>query len=142
MRRRWPVVLLAVSLIANGFFVGMFVADWLKPHRSFSGERFARIELRRIDDRLSQQSVDRIASELRPIVPQLDQGLQRLRDIRAELMRIASQPTPDRAALGERLAALRSEAAAMQEIVQAATYDALLRLPPEERARLAEDKGS
>ena len=50
---RWPAVALVASLVLNGFLIGMFVADSLKPHRrGFSGERFARFELRRFDDRL------------------------------------------------------------------------------------------
>ena len=61
-----------------------------------------------------------------------------MRAIRAEVMRLAAAPEPDRAALDERLAALRAAAAAMQETVQKATYDALLALPPADRARLAE----
>ena len=56
-------------------------------------------------------------------------------------MRLAAAPDPDRAAIDERLAALRAEATAMQEAVQQATYDALLKLPAEERAALANHPG-
>jgi uncharacterized membrane protein len=138
LRRRWPAVALVASLVLNGFLVGMFAADALKPHRGFSGERFARFELRRFDDRLSKGAVDQIAAALQPLGPQLEEQLTRVRAIRAEIMRLAAAPVPDRAALDAKLAALRAETAAMQEAVQRATYDALLGLPAEERTHLAD----
>jgi hypothetical protein len=143
LRRRWPAVALVASLALNGFFVGMFVADWLKPHgRGFSGERFARFELRRFDDRLPRDAVDRIAAELETLGPGLDERIAKLRAIRAEVMRLAAAPEPDRAELDAELALLRAESAAMQEVVQKATYDALLALPPEDRTRLTKEPGN
>jgi uncharacterized membrane protein len=141
LRRRWPAVALVASLVLNGFLGGMILADWLKPSRGFSGERVAGMELRRFDERLSEQTVEAIAAALRPLAPELDQRIERLRAIREEIMRLAAEPDPDRGAIDERLAALRSEAAAMQEEVQQATYDALLKLPAGERAPLANDPG-
>jgi len=141
LRRRWPAALLVASLVLNGFLIGMVVADSLKPRRGFSGERLAGFELRRFDDRLSQEAVDTIAAGLRPLAPQLDERINGLRAIREEIMRLAAAPDPDRSAIDERLAALRAEAAAMQEAVQQATYDALLKLPAAERARLANSPG-
>jgi hypothetical protein len=64
--------------------------------------------------------------------------VDRLREIREEINRLAAEPRPDRAAIDERLAALRAEAEAMQAEVQRATFDAILKLPPEARASLAE----
>ena len=139
LRRRWPAVALVASLVLNGFFIGMFAVDALKHRRhTFSGERVATFELRRFDDRLPPEAVDRIAAKLKPLGPDLEARLKEMRDIRAEIMRLAAAPEPDRAALDERLAALRATASAMQEAVQKATYDALSALPPEDRARLAE----
>ena len=142
LRRRWPAVALVVSLVLNGFFVGMFVTDQLKDHRhSLSGARFARFELRRFDDRLPKEAVDQIAAAVSPLAPELDRHLMKLREIRAEILRIAAEPTPDRAALDAQLAAARAETAAMQDMVQRATYDALLGLAAEDRARLAAPPG-
>ena len=138
LRRRWPAVALVASLVLNGFFIGMLVADALKPRRGFTGERMAGIELRRIDQRLSEDAVETIAAEVRPLAPALNERITRLRAIREEIMQLAAEPDPDRTAIDERLAALRAEAAAMQEAVQQATYDALLELPADERAGLAE----
>jgi uncharacterized membrane protein len=142
LRRNWPAVLVA-SLVLNGFLIGMLLVDWLKPHRGrFSGERLATVELRRFDDRLSQEAVDRLAAELKPLGPALEERIKAIREMRAEIMRLAAAPEPDRAALDERLAALRAATSAMQEEVQKATYDALFALPAADRARLAETPGS
>jgi uncharacterized membrane protein len=141
LRRRWPALALVASLVLNGFLGGMILADWMKPHRGFTGERMAGFELRRFDERLSEQAVETIAAELRPLAPELDERIKRVRAIREEIMRLAAQPEPDGDAIDGRLAELRSEAAAMQEEVQRATYNALLRLSAGERAGLAHDPG-
>jgi len=132
-------MVLAASLLINAFLLGAFVVDWLKPHRGFSGERFARFELRRFDDRLPREAADQVAKALDPLAVQVEERLKRVREIRSQIMRLAAAPNPDRAALDARLAELRAESAAMQETIQAATYDALLVLPPEDRARLADE---
>lgn len=142
LRRRWPAILLVASLLLNGFLAGMFAVDWLKPHRGgFSGERFARFELRRFDERLPREAVDSIAATLKPLAPDIEQRLTKVRAIRAEIMQLAAAPEPDRASIDAKLAELRGETAAMQDAVQKATYDALLGLPAEDRARLAEAPG-
>ncbi len=137
LRRRWPAVLLVASLVLNGFLIGMIVTDSLKPRRGLSGERFARFELRRLDDRLPAAAVEQIAAELEPVGAELAERLTRLRALREEILRLAAEPEPDRAAIDEHLAALRRDVSAMQESVQRATYDSLLALPPETRAGLA-----
>jgi uncharacterized membrane protein len=138
-RRRWPAVALIASLVLNGFLIGLVATDFLRPHRGgFSGERFARFELRRFDDRLPKPAVDRIAAALVPLAPALDPEIAKLRDIRTEVMRLAAEPSPDRVAIDAKLAELRTQSGSMQERVQKATYDALLALPPDQRARLAE----
>jgi hypothetical protein len=137
-RQRWPLYALVASLLLNGFLIGMMVTDWLKPPRRFTGERYATFELRRFDDRLPQDAVEQIAEELAPLSPALDEEIAELRARRAEIIAMAAEPEPDRAAIDERLAALRAHASAMQEMVQRATYDSLLRLPPETRGQMAE----
>ena len=139
LRRRWPAIALVASLVLNGFLAGMVAVDWLKPRRGFSGERAAGFELRRLDDRLSKDAVARIETELAPLASRLDERIQRLRALREEVMQLAAASEPDRAAIDEKLTALRAETAAMQEEVQRSTYDALLGLPPEMRVTLAEE---
>ena len=131
LRRRWPAVALVASLVLNGFLIGMLATDALRPHRgAFNGERFARFELRRFDERLPKDAVDRIAASLMPLAPAFDKRLAKLRDLRARdhAARRGSRARPrrDRRAAAE----LRAESAAMQEAVQKATYDALMLFPP------------
>ncbi len=93
LRRRWPAVALVASLVLNGFFVGMFVVDAVKHHRrGLSGERLATFELRRFDERLPPAAVDKIAGELKPLGPELEDRLKAMREIRAEIMRLAAAP--------------------------------------------------
>ena len=56
-------------------------------------------------------------------------------------MQLAAAPQPDRGAMDAKLMELRAETATTQEAVQRATYDALLSLPAEDRAQLAEAPG-
>jgi hypothetical protein len=142
LRRRGPAVALVASLVLNGFLVGLVATDALRPHRGgFNGDRFARFELRRLDDRLPKEAVDRIAGTLKPLGPEIDARLAKMKEIRAEVMRLAAAPEPDRAAIDARLAELRAENAAMQEAVQKATYDALIALPADQRAQLGAAPG-
>jgi hypothetical protein len=136
---RWPAIALVASLVLNGFLIGMLATNALVPHRGlFNGERFARFELRRIDDKLPKAAVDQIAATLKPLGPKLDERLTKLRAIRAEVMRLAAEPNPDRAAIDAKLTELRAETADMQEAIQRATYDALLGLPADQRGHLAD----
>jgi len=136
---RWPAVALVASLVLNGFLFGVIIADELLPHRGmFNGERFAKFELRRIDDKLPKAAVDQVAATLKPLGAKIDERLAKLRAIRAEVMRLASEPTPDRAAIDAKLTELRAATAEMQEAIQRATYDAVLGLPAEQRAHLAD----
>jgi uncharacterized membrane protein len=138
-RQRWPAAALVASLLLNGFLLGMLVVDRLGPEKAFTGSRAAAFELRRLSDRLPEDAIDRISGALQALEPAMEAHIERLRATRAEIRSLAAEPVPDRAAIDDRLAALRAEAAAMQEEVQRATYDALLGLPPETRARLAEE---
>jgi uncharacterized membrane protein len=142
LRRRWPAVALVASLLLNGFLLGMVTTSEFRSHKPFNGARFANFELRRIDEKLPKPAVAQVASALKPITPQLDERLARLRAIRAEILRLAAAPDPDRAAIDAKLAELRAETVGMQETVQKATYDAVLNLTPDERAALDDPSGS
>ena len=127
-RRRWPAVALVASLVAERL-----------PHRH-AGDRFAEAASRRFRRTRSpasscaasttgcpKEAVDQIAADAAAARPAMStERVDALRAMRAEIMRLAAAPEPDRAAIDARLAALRAEAAAMQEAVQRATYDALL----------------
>jgi uncharacterized membrane protein len=138
-RQRWPAAALVASLLLNAFLIGMLVVDRLAPEKRFTASRAASFELRRLSEWLPQDAIDHISAELGAVEPSMETRIARLRAMRAEIRRLAAEPAPDRAAIDARLAALRAEGAAMQEEVQRATYDVLLALPPETRARLAEE---
>ena len=144
LQGRRSALALVASLILNGFLLGMILTDALRPHRghAFPGPRAVGFELRRLAERLPGDAVDRVAAELEPIGPRLEPRLERIRAIREEIYDLAAAPAADRTAIDERLSALRAEGAAMQEEVQRATLDAILKLPPEVRARLAAEPGS
>lgn len=136
--RRWVAWLLAASLVLNAFFIGMLVIDaWQRQATAPERPRALQFELRRLSDGLSETSEERIAGQLEAIRPEVEARVDRLRELRAEILAEAARAEPDRAAIDDRLAALRAEVEALQEEVQSATYDALLALPPEERGNLA-----
>jgi uncharacterized membrane protein len=137
-RRSWPTVALVASLILNAFLIGMLVVDAVRPHGRGRGDRMVTFELRRFADRLPDEAVEEVRAKLLPLRPNIEERFARFRAIREEIGRLAAEPTPDRAAIDERLAALRAESEAMQQELQTATYDAILELPPEARAQLAE----
>ena len=137
--RRWPVAALVASLVLNAFLIGMIVADSFGRGHRGSGPRLGGFELRRLADRLPRDAVKQVAAELERQRPSLEARFQRLSAMREEINAAAAQPSPDRAAIDERLAALRAETAALQAEVQRATYDAILKLPPDVRAGLAAD---
>jgi uncharacterized membrane protein len=137
-RRRWPVLALVASLVLNGFLVGVVAVDWFSPHRRWEGPRVVGFELRRLERRLSPEAHRQVAAALEPLAPALDERFSALRAMRDDIYRMAAGPNPDRAAIDARLAEMRSQSEQLQADVQRATYDALLALPPEMRARLAE----
>lgn len=135
--RGWPVAALVASLVLNAFLIGMTVADSFGHRQRGSGPRLGGFELRRLAEKLPSDAVRQVATELESQRPSLEARFQRLRAMREEINAAAALPNPDRAAIDQRLAALRTESAALQAEVQRATYDAILKLPPEVRAGLA-----
>ena len=139
-RRRSPLaVVLVVSLAINAFFVGALVTEFLRfRHRGDeSGPRAVRMELRWLKDRLSEGAVDQIATTLEPLRPDIVARIGRLKQLRGELGVLVAAPEPDRAAIDAHLREIRMEVGAMQEQIQSKTFDAVLALPPDERAPLA-----
>ena len=140
-RARWLWVALGASLALNGFFVGLAATDvGRKQLGHHDGERQLRIfrsEIRGFKGRLSPESIATIETALRPLEPDIQARIDRLKSLRAEIDRHAAAPQPDRAAIDDLLREIRLEVGAMQDSVQRATFDALLALPPEARAPLA-----
>lgn len=138
-RRRIASITLVASLVLNGFLAGALVTGALRnPHRHGMGPKVFSYELRRLAEKLPRQDVDRIAGRLHPMEPAMRAKIDRLRALREEVNRLAAEPQPDRAAIDAKLAAIRREAEAMSADVHRAMFDAVLALPPDTRAKLAE----
>jgi uncharacterized membrane protein len=142
LRGRWAEVALAASLVLNAFLIGLLVTGSGAATRAVQPDepRALYFELRRLSDGLSQDSQAHVRDRLGAVRPQVEERVERLRRIRAEILALAAAPQPDRAALDDQLAALREEVHALQVEVQAATYDALLELPPEARRGLTAER--
>lgn len=136
--RRWLVPLLVASLLLNAFLVGLLATDMFRHQRRGDKPSVVQWELRRLADRLPPEARERITGELAPLSAGFDDRFQALRAQRENISRMAAALNPDRQAIDARLAEVRAEGERLQADVQRATYDALLRLPPEMRARLAE----
>ncbi|BCP52737.1 hypothetical protein K32_13540 [Kaistia sp. 32K] len=142
-RRTLLWALLVLSLGANAFFIGATVTDFIRFRHDTSdkGPRVIRTELRWLKDRLSPEAVKSIEAQLDPLRPDIVARLDRLKTLRAELNALVAAPTPDKAAIDAHLRNIRIEVGAMQEQVQSRTFEALLSLPPEQRAALAQNRG-
>jgi uncharacterized membrane protein len=138
-RRRIASIALVASLALNGFLAGALATGALRGHHHRdAGPRVFAFELRRLAEHLPREEIDRIAESLRPLEPEMRAQLDEIRAKRQAVNRLAAVPEPDRAAIDAALADVRREAEAMRAEVHRATFDAVLALPPESRARLAE----
>lgn len=131
--------LLVVSLAVNAFFVGATATDIARFRLGPEDKspRIIRTELRWLKDRLSPDAIESIEKQLDTLKPDILVRLDRLKTLRSELNDLVAAPTPDKAAIDAHLRSIRLEVGAMQEQVQSRTFEALLNLPPEQRAALA-----
>jgi len=136
--RRWPILVLVLSLLLNAFLVGLLVTDTFRHKRRGDGPRVINWELRRLAGRLPPEALETIKADLAPVSEGFDERFKALREKREAISRMAAEPVPDRQAIDAQLAQMRAEGEQLQADVQRATYDALLRLAPKMRARLAE----
>jgi uncharacterized membrane protein len=130
---------LALSLVANGFFVGIAAFGW------FEGPRRGgplRMEIDSVGKRLPEDYRTELREDMRELLPELRPHWRRLRELRGEIADLAAQPMPDRAAIDGRLAEIRSITTQTQTLVQSRIFDVALAFPPEVRAELAKkDEG-
>lgn len=134
--------LLVVSLGLNAFFIGASVTDLIR-FRHGGGDkepRIIRTELRWLKDRLSPDAVATIEGQLETLKPDIVARLDRLKALRAELNALVASPDADKAAIDAHLRDIRLEVGAMQEQIQSRTFEAVLALPPAQRAALARAK--
>ncbi len=135
--RRWLVWGLTASLALNGLLIGSILAGLFAGPTERRG-MFWR-ETRVLSKNLPQAQVDSLRGSLRDMIPELRGDWRRLRELRREINRMAAEPQPDRAAIDARLAEIRQITSRMQADVQGRLFDELLALPPQMRARLAEE---
>jgi uncharacterized membrane protein len=130
--------LLVISLGINAFFIGATVTDMIRfRHGGDKDPRIIRTELRWLKDKLSPDAVKTIEGQLDTLKPDIVARLDRLKALRAELNALVAAPTPDKAAIDAHLRDIRLEVGAMQEQIQSRTFEAVLALPPVQRAALA-----
>lgn len=131
---------LVLSLAVNAFFLGATVTDFIrfKHHSDQNNPRIVHMELRWLADRLPRSAVETVESQLDPLKPEILARFDRLKTLRAELGALAAAADPDRAAIDTSLRSVRLEVGAMQEQIQTRTFDAVLGLPAEQRAPLAQ----
>jgi uncharacterized membrane protein len=144
-RSRWLAGALVVSLALNAFFIAAVATDMLRVKWGGGWDREARalrFELRWLDERLDAEALRQVEAAVAAARPNVIEHTDRLRELRSELAALAAAGEPDRAAIDAQLAAIRAEVDEMQAEVQDATMDALLALPAEARARLAEGPDS
>jgi uncharacterized membrane protein len=133
-RRRWLIAGLVLSLVLNAFFIGVTATDLLRPHRASGPLRF---ELRWLEDKLPADGFAKVEAAVGAIRPAVVAHVERLKQMRQSLGVLAAAPQPDRAAIDARLAEIRAELNQMNSEGQVAAMDALLALPPDMRAKLA-----
>jgi uncharacterized membrane protein len=142
--RSWLAGILILSLALNAFLLGAIATDflWVKHWPGSREARAIRYELKWLEGRLSPDAMRQVEDAVTAAQPQTVAHIDRLRALRSELAILAAVPTPDRAAIDAKLAEIRAEVASMQTEVQAATIGALLALPAEARAPLAQPEAA
>lgn len=138
-RRRWLVYGLLASLLVNAFLIGLAATDLFRPRHVGGPLRF---ELRWLQGKLPADGFARVAAAVEGIEPKVQAHIDRLKEMRRQVGELAAVPQPDRAAIDRKLADIRAELNAMTTEGQATVADALLTLPPDMRAGLAETQGS
>lgn len=136
-RRRVLIVLAALSLGLNAFFVARELAEAFRQDGPRLRPWAMASDLRRWADRLPDGAEERIVAALNAIRPEVEGRLDDIRAERREVEKLAAAPAPDRAEIDRRLAEIRATASAVQVEIERTAYDALLALPDEMRVGLA-----
>jgi len=137
--RRWVLYGLFASLVANAFLIGLVATDLFRPNHVGGPLRF---ELRWLQGKLPADGFARVAAAVEAIEPKVQVHIDRLKEMRQQVGELAAVPHPDRAQIDRKLADVRAELDAMTAEGQGTVADALLALPPDMRAGLAETQGS
>lgn len=133
-RRRWLAWGLFASLVVNAFFIGLAATDLFRPKHVGGPLRF---EMRWLEGSLPAADLARVQAAVASVGPALQARIDRMKAMRRELGALVAVPQPDRAAIDAKLSEIRTELTAMTAEGQATVADALLALPAESRAKLA-----
>ena len=137
-RRHWVFYGLLASLVLNAFLLGFAATEFFRIGKVTGPLRF---ELRWLEGRLPDADFARVQTAADGLRPQVQAHIDRMRTMRVELGTLVAAPRPDKAAIDQKLADIRAEQVAMIKEGQDGIAAALLSLPPESRARLAETSG-
>jgi uncharacterized membrane protein len=137
-RTVWLGIALVASLAVNAFLIGATATDLVHMRWPFSPKQPFRFELRWLEGHLPAEGIAKVEEAIAAAKPETTKHFNRLRALRRELAQLVAAPAPDRAAIDAKFVEIRAEVTAMQTRVQSASTEALLSLPPEMRAKLAE----
>lgn len=124
---------LSLSLLLNGFFVGMAVTGWFDPPRRGGP---IRLEIETVGRNLPDEYREQLKQDMRAMLPELRPQWRRLRELRREIGVEAARATPDRIKIQDNLKEIRSITGETQALVQGRIFDRVLAFPPEVRERL------
>jgi len=123
---------LALSLLLNGFLIGVVVHSYLAPAPS-PRSGLIRAEVGRMVAHLPPEYQEKVRAEVRELVPDLRKDWARLRELRGRLHVLIAAGEPDRAEIEARLKEIREITTSIQAQTQQRSVEALLRIPPDVR---------
>lgn len=133
-RQRNTRVILVVSLVVNLLLIGFVVGQVLHhPWHEHEGP----LTVERITGALPPEVRDAVRESLRERRPQIVEKMAAVRAARADVRAAIGAEPFDPARLEAAFAAVRDRGRAVQEDVQAATVEAITKLPPETRRKLS-----
>jgi len=134
-RRRWLMPVLVVSLIVNVAFIGLFAGHYIfRPGRGHPVD-FA---MHRLIHGMPKEARDPVRAEMETRRPQVAAKIAELRKARQDVRAALAADPFDRARLDAAFAEVQTSSAAVQAELHSAVADAVAKLPPDARQRLAD----
>lgn len=134
-RKRLVWGIMTVSVLANGFFIGMLAMNYVDPPRKGG----LRGEVESIGRHLPAEYNNRLRENVRALLPEMRPQWRRVRELRREIGVEVAKPQPDRAAIDMRLQEIQTITTDMQVKVQGRIFDQLMTYPAEARQGLARE---
>jgi len=134
--RRTLLAILAVSLVANAFFIGYLGSQFYGRHAGENKSRYLSAVGMRLTKNLDASARKQVMSRLDEALPQYRALSEGRREAYAKLRDLLAAPQPDRAAIEALLADMRQKSAVLQVRVMNWAVDAVADLPAEQRRSL------